>query len=230
MKYLVLFLFILNCNSQTEKTSDYNTSEAKSEYTYLALGDSYTKGESVCGNCGFPSQLIDSLQSKYNLKGSFKRIAETGWTTTNLLEAIEKEKPTSENDLVTLLIGVNNQFQGKPFSIYEKEFPQLLEKAIEFAKGDKNRVLVLSIPDYAFTTYGEARNDAEKISKELDEYNSFAKKVSEENGVQFYDITEITRNGLKDKALVAKDGLHPSEKAYNLFVQKIIEEAKEIVD
>jgi lysophospholipase L1-like esterase len=91
-------------------------------------------------------------------------------------------------------------------------------------------VLVLSIPDYAFTPYGEGNSDSEKISKELDDYNRYAKKVSEENGVQFFDVTRITRNGLKDQALVAKDGLHPSEKAYGLFVQEIIGEAKKIVD
>jgi lysophospholipase L1-like esterase len=230
MKYLLILLFTLGCGSQSEKNTISTTSEASATYTYIALGDSYTKGESVCDSCGFPSQLVDLLTSKYNLKGTYKSIAETGWTTTNLLNAIEREQLTSEYDLVTLLIGVNNQFQGKPFSIYETEFPILLEKAIGFAKGDKNRVLVLSIPDYAFTPYGEGNSDSEKISKELDDYNRYAKKVSEENGVQFFDVTRITRNGLKDQALVAKDGLHPSEKAYGLFVQEIIGEAKKIVD
>lgn len=233
MKYLFIFLLILGCNSKVEKASvpEINkTTETPAKYSYLALGDSYTKGESVCNNCGFPSQLVDSLASKYNLKGNLKSIAETGWTTTDLLSGIVDEQPASNYDLVTLLIGVNNQFQGKPFALYETEFPILVERAINFAQNDKNRVLVLSIPDYSFTPYGEGNTDSEKTSKELDAYNAFAQKISEEKGVQFFDVTTITRSGLKDKTLVASDGLHPSEKAYRLFVEEIIEKAKKIVD
>ncbi|MFC7356446.1 SGNH/GDSL hydrolase family protein [Jejudonia soesokkakensis] len=233
MKYLAIFLLILGCNTKVEKASVpeiTKTTETSAHYSYLALGDSYTKGESVCDSCGFPSQLVDSLASKYDLRGTVKRIAETGWTTTDLLSGIVDEQPESNYDLVTLLIGVNNQYQGKPFDLYTTEFPILLEKAINFAQNNKTNVIVLSIPDYAYTPYGEQSGNKATISKELDAYNAFAKKICEERGVLYFDITELTRNGLHDKELVASDGLHPSEKAYSLFVRKILSDAKKIVD
>jgi len=227
MKYLFIFLFIATCGSQKENKQKESIS---ADFTYLALGDSYTKGESVCSTCNFPSQLTSALSEDLNKEGTYKRIAETGWTTSDLLNGIAQEQPNSTYDLVTLSIGVNNQFQGKPFTLYEEEFPELLEKAIAFSQGDSKRVIVLSIPDYAFTPYGEKSGKAAKISKELDAYNTYAKKISEEKNVAFYDITEITRAGLATPELVATDGLHPSKEAYRLFVEKIRAEAKKIID
>ena len=105
-------------------------------FNILSLGDSYTIGQSVCGTCSFPEQLKNSLMSEFSEQDTFNLnvIAQTGWTTTNLINAIEGETLTTDYDLVTLLIGVNNQYQGKPFSLYETEFPLLVNKAIEFAE------------------------------------------------------------------------------------------------
>ena len=174
------FFLFLNCSVQKKTVQNDSTT---SDYKYLALGDSYTIGESVCDSCRFPEQLKKELDQSLNKEGDLKIIAKTGWTTTDLLKAIGQQKPTNDYDLVTLLIGVNNQYQGMPFSTYEKEFPELLNKAIHFTGGDKNNVIVVSIPDYAFTPFGQTKNDPSNISEELDRYNAFAKKISEKENV-----------------------------------------------
>ena len=193
---------------------------------YLALGDSYTIGQNVCETCRFPAQLKDSLQLRYNINTSVKIIATTGWTTTNLISAINNQNPTTDYDLVTLLIGVNNQYQNKPFSLYEQEFPQLVNKAIAFAKNDINRVVVVSIPDYAFTPYG---NGNMTISQQISQYNAFAQNYCISRNIKFVNITDITRQGLNDLELVASDGLHPSSKAYSKFVNLILPQALSIL-
>lgn len=203
---------------------------ASKEVSYIALGDSYTIGQSVCATCRFPEQLKKKLESTIpNLSVDLKIIAQTGWTTSNLIQAIKEQQPTNDYKLVTLLIGVNNQYQNKEFSIYESEFPQLTQRAITLAKGDKNNVIVVSIPDYAFTPFGQQSRTPTKISTEIDRYNTFAKSYCETNGITFINITDITRQGLLENYLVATDGLHPSEKAYSLFVDRIAPKASEIV-
>jgi len=222
-KIAILFLAMLpiSCaSSKTKKQLENSTNN------YLALGDSYTIGESVCKTCNYPTQLADNLNQILKNKIEVDIIAKTGWTTTDLINAIEIENPLPNYDLVTLLIGVNNQYQGKKFSVYEKEFPQLLEKAISLAKGNEKNVLVISIPDYAYTPFGKDSGKAKKISGELKEYDAFAKNFSEANGVTFISIRDITEKGLKDPVLVAQDGLHPSEKAYKKFAERIYANAK----
>jgi len=193
---------------------------------YLALGDSYTIGQSVCETCRFPEQLNKSLGNLYPVNSySLKIIAQTGWTTTNLISAINAQNLTPNYDLVTLLIGVNNQYQNTLFSMYENEFPELLHKAIALAKGDKSNVIVVSIPDYAFTPFGQQSSNPAKISTEIDNYNAFAKKYCLANTIEFISITDITRQGLTNPKLVASDGLHPSELAYSLFVERMLPKA-----
>lgn len=193
---------------------------------YLALGDSYTIGQSVCETCRFPEQLKKSLKN-INLQNNFSLdiIAQTGWTTSNLISAIENKNPSAKYDLVTLLIGVNNQYQGVNFSVYEKEFPELVTKAISLAKGDKTKLIVVSIPDYAYTPFGQSYGDPTFISTEIDRYNAFAKSYCEANSITFINITDITRQGLNTTSLVASDGLHPSTDAYALFVQRLLPKA-----
>lgn len=197
---------------------------------YLALGDSYTIGQSVCTTCRFPEQLRQSLKN-INPQNNFSLeiIAQTGWTTTNLITAIESKNPVAQYDLVTLLIGVNNQYQGKNFSLYEKEFPELVTKAIRLAKGDKTNVIVVSIPDYAYTPFGQNYGNPDNISTEIDRYNAFAKSYCEANAILFINITDITRQGLNTPSLVANDGLHPSESAYRLFTERLLPSAVTIL-
>ena len=121
---------------------------------------------------------------------------------------------------MTLLIGVNNQFQGKLFSIYETEFIELVTSAISFVGGDKSKLIIVSIPDYGYTPFGQNRNP-QNISAEIDMYNSFAEDYANENNLSYVYITDITREGLEDPSLVASDGLHPSELAYSRFVERL---------
>jgi len=189
-------------------------------YNYLALGDSYTIGASVESAVSFPIQLKTRLEQGLKVKVNTEIIAVTGWRTDNLLDAVKKGAQMPSYDLVTLLIGVNNQYQGKPFRVYTQEFPLLLEAAMALAYGNPKNVVVVSIPDYAYTPFGEGRN-TDKISKEIDEYNAFAEATALQMGVSFINITDITRNGLSNPNLVAGDGLHPSGETYKRFVDKL---------
>ncbi|KUJ63164.1 lysophospholipase [Flavobacteriaceae bacterium CRH] len=231
---VILSVFLLSCSSDD---SDSETSNSPiisipkiplaSKIRLLTLGDSYTIGQSVCETCRYPEQLKANLEAIYpETSFSLNIIAKTGWTTSNLISAINEQNPQSNYDLVTLLIGVNNQYQGINFSFYEKEFPELLTKAITLAKGDKKNVIVLSIPDYAYTPFGTMFGGTAKISKEISEYNTFAENYCKTNGVLFISITDITQRGIEVPSLVAGDGLHPSKDAYTLFVDRILPKVK----
>lgn len=199
-------------------------------YKILSLGDSYTIGQSVCDECNFPVQLKDSLQTVlYNDTINVEIIAVTGWTTTALINSVnpvlENDSPDNifkDNDLVTLLIGVNNQFQNRPFELYETEFPELVNKAISLTKSQSsNDLIVISIPDYAYTPFGQSGPNPSNTSQEIDMYNNFAENFCLENNINFINITDITRLGLINSNLVASDNLHPSELAYKKFVERI---------
>lgn len=195
---------------------------------YLALGDSYTIGESVAIEDNFPNQLVKSLNQTGMEIAAPKIIAVTGWTTTDLKEAILEEDRSTDFDFVTLLIGVNNQYQQKPIGLYSLEFKELLQNAISFARGDAKKVLVISIPDYGITPFAKD-SDVSKIATELDNYNSIAKTISEEMMVSFIDITGISRSSGHKENLLAEDGLHPSAFQYSLWVKEILPFAKKIL-
>jgi acyl-CoA thioesterase I len=218
--FLVLAVLTISCSKDTLPTNETPPRNLR----YLALGDSYTIGQSVCATCRFPEQLKDSIKKRLNPNDliSVNVIAQTGWTTTNLKSAIASQNPSTNYDLVTLLIGVNNQYQNKPFSLYEQEFPELVTIAIEKAQGKKENVIVVSIPDYAYTPFG---NGNTTISTQIDTYNAFAQNYCATNNITFINITDITRLGLAQPNLVASDGLHPSELAYSKFVVRILPEA-----
>ncbi len=188
----------------------------------LALGDSYTKGESVPWAKNFPNQLSDSLKSAtYSVTG-VHAIAQTGWRTDQLKSAIASQSGLigdSIFSLVTLCIGVNNQYQGGTADNYKPDFELLLQTAIERAGGRKDRVVVLSIPDWAYTTYGQnfSGNPGE-ISHEIDQFNVVNKLVANSYGVHYIDVTGISRMGLSQPDLVAIDGLHPSALQYSKWI------------
>ena len=191
---------------------------------FLALGDSYTIGESVTTAERWPVQLMDSLSARGLECVDSKIIATTGWRTDNLADAIKHAKLKTEYTLVSLLIGVNNFYQGKSAEGYEKEFEELLKTAIKLAGGKKSRVFVLSIPDYGYTPFG--KKDQTRISKGIDTFNQINEAIARNRGIKYYNITDISRRGLAEPDLVAFDGLHPSGKMYAEWIDLILSEAK----
>ncbi|MFT7436143.1 MAG: acyl-CoA thioesterase-1 [Psychromonas sp.] len=208
------FLLAVGCSKRTVK------SESQNNLTYLALGDSYTIGESVSKNKRWPNQLQKTLSAEGLGIEMPRIIAKTGWTTNELNEGINNNLPNGNYDLVSLLIGVNNQFRGLSIEEFKMEFEALLERSIGFAGNDKSKVFVVSIPDYGVTPFGQTQN-SEKIGKEIDAYNAAKKIICDAKGISFFDITPISRQAIYDKDLVASDGLHPSGKMYGQWVALI---------
>ena len=234
---LLLILALLSCsnneifNSENQMNVDDIVIEEPNPNAIkiLSLGDSYTIGQSVCDTCRFPEQLKSGIKSNLDINAvvDLQIIAQTGWTTGNLIGATNQALPTNDQDIVTLLIGVNNQYQNASFSLYEEEFPELVRRAVTYAKGDKSNVIIVSIPDYAFTPFGQNSGNAQTISSEIDAYNAFARNYCVNNDITFVNITPITRQGLENPDLVANDQLHPSELAYSRFVELILPVALE---
>jgi lysophospholipase L1-like esterase len=193
---------------------------------YLALGDSYTIGESVPASQRWPVQLAEALRGEGIEVGKVEIIARTGWRTDDLDAAITRNHPQGPYDLVSLLIGVNNQYQGRPLDQYRKEFPALLNRAIGLAGSKPEHVIVLSIPDYGATPFGQNSGDPSRIGGELDKYNAIAKAACAEAHVAYVDITPISRTAAQDKSLIADDGLHPSGKMYAQWVKLALPEAR----
>jgi lysophospholipase L1-like esterase len=189
--------------------------------TFLALGDSYTIGECVPAEESWPYQLVNYMNKNDTVFGRPHIVATTGWRTDDLMRAIPKSKLESNYDFVSLLIGVNNQYQHRPLTEYETHFTELLNTAISFTSRKKN-IFVLSIPDYGFTPFGE--NNQLAISREIDLFNQVNERITRAAEVAYINITDISRKGIEDPALVASDGLHPSGKMYRLWVDKIVYE------
>jgi lysophospholipase L1-like esterase len=191
----------------------------------LCLGDSYTIGESVLLQESFPYQAVQLLRTDGHEFNAPEIIAKTGWTTDELQSAINAYKFLPRYDFVTLLIGVNNQYRGRPVEDYQPEFESLLQQAIQFAGNDTSHVFVLSIPDWGVTPFAEGR-DRKQIAKEIDDYNTANKTIADKYKVQYIDITPGTREVTKDPSLVASDGLHPSAKDYNRWAVKFVDGIK----
>ena len=202
--------------------------DPKPVFTYLALGDSYTIGHSVSIAERFPEQLADSLRRDSFDIGHVRIVAKTGWTTDELQAGIAAANISdSTYSLVSLLIGVNNQFRGRSVESYQPEFAGLLDQAIAFAGGDRDRVFVVSIPDYAFTPYG---NGNTAISQGIDAYNIANKAIADQAGVRYFYITPISREGLNEPGLVATDGLHPSGEQYARWVGLMLPQVREMLE
>lgn len=197
-----------------------------SRIQYLALGDSYTIGQGVPTSSNWPNQLSERLQKTGHGTVQTEIIARTGWTTGQLLKALPQKKRDSY-DLVSLSIGVNNQYRGQPFRAFEIEFEELLQQAISLA-GSKERVFVVSIPDYGVTPFG--KRNSERIAMEIDKYNAHQQKRCREEGVLFVDVTEISRELGSGKEALAKDKLHPSGEQYKLWVEEMFLEVVGLVE
>lgn len=195
---------------------------------YLALGDSYTIGESVDESERWSMQLASLLESSPQIAKPFGGtegggvevtiIARTGWTTDELQDGIQAQTINPPYDLVSLLIGVNNQYRGRDLEEYREQFIFLLNKSIEYAGGDANRVIVLSIPDWGVTPFAGSR-DSKQIAVEIDQFNAVNREETKKAGAHYIDITPISREAVNDPSLIAGDGLHPSGKMYTEWAE-----------
>lgn len=182
---------------------------------YLALGDSYTIGEGVVDAQRWPAQLVARLRDEGIAVDELQIVAATGWTTDELSAAMDATRFTPPYDLVSLLIGVNNQYRGRGVDAYQGEFQRLLDRAIELA-GSRERVFVLSIPDWGATAFGrQSGRDVAQIAYELDVYNAAAQDLCATQNVAWVDITPLSRAFPNQ---VTRDGLHPSGEQYGLWV------------
>ena len=196
------------------------TKTVADSFNYLALGDSYTIGEAVPDTQSFPYQLAAQLHTQKVLVKKPTIVAVTGWTTDNLIDAIANSGLTGKKyDFVTLLIGVNDQYQGLSQDNYKLKFQQVLNTAIDFVNGDKTKVFVLSIPDWGVTPFAGGRENV--IGPQIDQFNAINKSISTAAGVNYLDITAISRQAANDPGLIAPDGLHPSGKMYGLWVGEL---------
>ena len=209
MKYFLipLCIFILfSCYKEKEIN--------QSNLRYLALGDSYTIGEGIEFEDNYPKQIVNQIF----LIDSVSVIAKTGWTTDELIDTLNNLQ-LDKFDVVSLLIGVNNQFRGYQIDKYVMEFENLLIRAIDYSK-DKKNVFVLSIPDYGVTPFGKVKGQ-ERIYREINSYNNINRIMAEKYNVMYFDITEISRKAENDTSLLAEDKLHPSKKMYKMWIDKL---------
>ncbi|WP_082911338.1 SGNH/GDSL hydrolase family protein [Pedobacter psychrophilus] len=223
---IALFTVINACKVKSNQI-DYAENKNLKTYTYLALGDSYTIGESVDLDKNFPNQLAASLKNDSTLIEQPKIVAKTGWTTDELISAIKSTELKNKYDFVTLLIGVNNQYRGYDIEEYRLEFKQLIEIAINKAENNPQKVFVVSIPDYGVTPFAQ-NSDSEKIGNEIDQYNQIAQEITKSFNANYLDITPISRLAKTDNSLIADDGLHPSAKMYQLWVNDLVKQIKSL--
>lgn len=219
----IMLLFVVIILSGSCKTAPEPSISEEMNYSYLALGDSYTIGEGVEVDERWPVQLVQSLRDRGYKVAPPKIIARTGWTTRDLIRNIESEINVQRDfDLVSILIGVNNQYQGRTTSEYEAELREIFKKAINHSRAGERGVFALSIPDYGVTPFGE--KNAEIIAIEIDRFNEIFRRMADEFGVTFFNITPISRQALTELNLIAADSLHPSGEMYKLWVENIVDE------
>ncbi len=213
-------MFCFSCATQDDETIAPNEPPIGKIDTlsYLALGDSYTIGQGVDTSFRWPLQLADSLLQFDFVLSPVDIIAKTGWRTDQLMDAMVEEEVLAY-DLVSLLIGVNNQFQNQPIDNFKTDFGILLDRCIDIV-GTTERVFVVSIPDYGVTPFGSS--NSEQIAQELDEYNAFMAQVCTDLNIPFINITEISRELGATEGALASDNLHPSGMQYSKWVQEML--------
>ena len=214
--------FLLVCI--TMSLSQFSQAQQKT-LSYLALGDSYTFGEGVELSDRYPMQLVQEWNR--TAKKPFASpliIAKTGWTVDELEAGVQATPTAAEGyDLVTLLIGVNNQYRGRSVESFAVDFEKMLQRAISFARGKKKRVVVLSIPDWGVTPFAISKGvDPAQVAAGIDAYNETKKAICAKNGVKFIDITSEYRIAGALPEGVVEDQLHPSKLIYKKWMDKLL--------
>lgn len=221
MRYLVFLLFVGACSHraiQSAITLDANAKNHK--MNFLSLGDSYTIGESVTEENRWSVQLASLLRNDSLDVGPPDVIAKTGWTTAELQTAIAERNNKKRYDLVSLMIGVNNQYRGQPVDTYRTELRALLATAVQYAKGKADHVVVLSIPDWGRSPFAKSKDkDPAKVGQEIDAFNAVAQEECKKLGVAFVDITPLTRSAAGDDSQFADDGLHYAGSQMKLWAE-----------
>jgi lysophospholipase L1-like esterase len=207
-------------SADTMTSEDTTATEPATGAKYLALGDSYTIGQSVLETERFPSQTVKLLRAQNINIRDVEYIATTGWTTTDLLSAINSQKPEKNFDIVSLLIGVNDQYEQRDTTGYGERFSALLNIAVGLAGGRNSRVFVLSIPDYSVTPFVPEKEKA-LVSMQIEQFNTINKEITLQNNITYIDITPSTRQAATDASLIANDGLHPSAKEYAVWASML---------
>jgi lysophospholipase L1-like esterase len=196
---------------------------------FLALGDSYTIGEGVAESQRWPNELVAQLRREGHALADAEIVATTGWTTGELLQALAARPPAPPYALVSLLIGVNNQYRGGDPEIYRAEFADLLEKAIVWAGRAADRVIVVSIPDWGVTPFATGKSmDGATVAAAIDRFNAIACGLAQAAGAHWVDVTGLSRGVAR--AMLADDGLHPSAEQYAHWVEAILPTARCILD
>lgn len=239
---LILLVALTACTAVTPTTDETPASLPTLEpapmtpIRYLALGDSYTIGEKVAEKDRWPNQLAALIEASPQFQQAagvdedihVRIIARTGWTVNELWQGMQVNPPSGRYDLVSLLIGVNDQYRGLPVDGYRDDFRFMLGNAVEYAGGDPKRVIVLSIPDWGFTPFAADR-DTEPISQQIDEFNAVNLEETEAVGAYYVDVTVISRMAMDDFDLITGDRLHPSGKMYAMWAEKTLPLALEIL-
>jgi lysophospholipase L1-like esterase len=229
MTLFLAFLTLTGCGSDGVVPPSPET-RSDGRQRYLALGDSYTIGEAVVPRLRFPVQLANLLATRGKRVDDPVIIARTGWTTSELIAAVEADPPEGEFGLVTLLVGVNDQYRGRDAEEYREDFREMLQKAISFASGSAaSRVVVVSIPDWGLLPYAEGRDRA-AIATEIDRFNEVAREEAQRTGARWVDITTFSRSVSHHEPMIASDGLHPSGMMYSEWARLILPQALEALD
>ena len=205
--------------SDTLIVEDNLNTPRESPYSFIALGDSYTIGEGVNEDERWPNQFVDVA---YENGVDFDQpmiIAETGWKTYDLLNAINQTNFTKKYDYISLLIGVNNQFNSRPIDEFEEDLNKLMDEMKRIKKNDGS-IIIISIPDWGYTPFGES-SDMSDISEQINLFNSSLRKFATTNGLKYVDVTEISRRGINEPDLITNDNLHPSGIMYLEWAKKI---------
>ncbi len=205
--------------SDTLVVEDNLNTPRESPYSFIALGDSYTIGEGVNEDERWPNQFVDVA---YENGVDFDQpmiIAETGWKTYDLLNAINQTNFTKKYDYISLLIGVNNQFNSRPIDEFEEDLNKLMDEMKRIKKNDGS-IIIISIPDWGYTPFGES-SDMSDISEQINLFNSSLRKFATTNGLKYVDVTEISRRGINEPDLITNDNLHPSGIMYLEWAKKI---------